>query len=67
MTTNEMEYCTGQIGSSQDAGVSFRYRFIENLWGSVCVMLDKITIRNREIFIQYPNGKAENLDYKLTS
>ena len=65
--TNEMEYCTDQIGSSQDGGVSFRYRFIENLWGSVCVMLDKITIRNREIFIQYPNGKAENLDYKLTS
>lgn len=40
---------------------------MENLWGTVCVMLDDITINNGAISLEYPDGTNTVLSYGLTS
>lgn len=64
--TDTMEYPTGQKSSSSLGDQSFRYRYIENLWGSVCVMLDGVSISDGSVLITYPNGNTTNISYIVT-
>lgn len=62
--TNKMEYPTGQTSGSQSGTVAFRYRYIENLWGSLCVMLDGVTVNDGVINIEEEKGLT-TLGYEL--
>lgn len=62
--TNNMEYPTGQTSGSQSGTVAFRYRYIENLWGSLCVMLDGVTVNDGVINIEEEKGLT-TLRYEL--
>lgn len=62
--TNSMEYPTGQTNGSQSGTVAFRYRYIENLWGSLCVMLDGVTVNDGIIDIKEDEGLT-TLRYEL--
>lgn len=62
--TNNMEYPTGQTSGSQSGTVAFRYRYIENLWGSLCVMLDGVTVNDGVINIEEEEGLT-TLGYEL--
>lgn len=62
--TNNMEYPTGQTNGSQSGTVAFRYRYIENLWGSLCVMLDGVTVNDGVINIEEEKGLT-TLGYEL--
>lgn len=64
--TDHLESATGQKINSLSGNLSFRYRYIENLWGSVCVMLDNVIIKNGEIHIIGLGDTSEVvLSYKL--
>lgn len=62
--TNNLEYPTGQTNESQSGTMAFRYRYIENLWGSLCVMLDGTIVNNGIINIE-DMGSNITLGYKL--
>lgn len=64
--TDHLNSATGQKINSLSGNLSFRYRYIENLWGSVCVMLDDVIIKNGEIHIIGLGDTPEVvLSYKL--
>lgn len=62
--TDGIEYHTGTYEGMYGC-TSFKYRNMENLWGNVCVILDGISVDDKEnIEIVYPNGKKEVLSFK---
>lgn len=65
--TDSIAYHTGTLPEQENAeGVtSFRYRYMENLWGNVCVLLDDVIVKNGEVSVTYPNRVIEVLSYKL--
>lgn len=63
--TNDLSFATGQVNGSQDGASSFRYRYIENLWGSLCIMLDNISITDGIISIGTSYSSQFSLNYKL--
>lgn len=63
--SDDLNYPTGQKSNSQDGNISFRYRYMENLWGSLCVMLDGINIENGNISITNADDETIMLDYEL--
>ena len=64
--TNDLSFATGQVNSSQDGVSSFRYRYIENLWGSLCIMLDNISVTDGYISIESTLDSSQfTLNYKL--
>lgn len=62
--TDHLPYITGAV--KEDSGhASFKYRGIENLWGTVFIFLDHAYVKNSELYITYPTGKTEKLNFKL--
>lgn len=62
--TDGIEYHTGTYEGMYGC-TSFKYRNMENLWGNVCVILDGISVDDKEnIEIVYPNGKKNVLSFK---
>lgn len=61
--SNNIEYHTGV---NNDNGLnSFKYRYMENIWGNVSVLLDGVTINSGNINIKYNNNDEVTLSYKL--
>ena len=63
--TNSLSCPTGQTSMSQSGTTAFRYRYIENFWGSVCVMLDGVTVNNGIVNIE-DGDTSITLGYELT-
>lgn len=64
---DSVDYHTGQVIYDNDGRTSFKYRYLENIWGSVCTMLDGAYVQNCNITVKYPNGKQNILSYKLAA
>lgn len=63
--TNEIEYCTG-VPEGNDGKVSFKYRNIENLYGSAMVMLDDDAyMKNHVFYFEDTYGYTNSLDVKV--
>jgi len=62
--TDYLPYITGSI-AGKSGHTSFKYRGIENLWGSVSILLDHAYVKNSELFINYPTGTTTKLGYSL--
>ncbi|MCD8048759.1 MAG: tetratricopeptide repeat protein [Clostridia bacterium] len=64
-TTNVLNYPTASENAYSDSA-AFRYRYMENIWGNVNVLLDSITIRNeREITVESRSGESKSVSYSL--
>lgn len=65
--TDALSYHTGTMSDYGDTeGItSFRYRYMENLWGNMCILLEGVNVRGGEGSIIYPNGEVKVLSYKL--
>lgn len=62
-----VNYHTGQAIAESDGRTSFKYRYMENIWGSVCTMLDGATVSSGNITVDYPNGLSKSLSYSLAT
>lgn len=63
--TTELEYCTGTI-YGEDGKVSFKYRNIENLYGSALVMLDDDAyMKNGKFYFEDSYGNTNSLDAQI--
>lgn len=61
--TNALAYPSGSQG--EDGLSSFRYRYLENIWGSAMIWLDGAYAVGSEITVTYPNKQAVTLAYDL--
>lgn len=64
---DSVDYHTGQTVYDNDGRTSFKYRYLENIWGSVCTMLDGAYVQNSYIAVEYPNGNQNILSYNLAA
>lgn len=62
--TDGIRYHTGAVIGSPGHS-SFRYRFIENLWGNISIFLDSAYVLNSELYITYPSGETKKINYLL--
>ena len=62
--TDRLPYVTGSI-SGKSGHASFRYRGIENLWGTVSILIDQAFVKDSRLYIKYPNGKIVLIGYPL--
>lgn len=63
--TGKLEYCTGAFASVQGK-TSFKYRNIENLYGSALVMLDDDAyMKNGTFYFEDNKGNTKSLDAKI--
>lgn len=62
--TDDLQYHTGSSGVN-DGLTSFRYRWMENLWGDGFIHVEGVEITNRSITVTYPNGVVSTLNFDL--
>ena len=55
--TDDVHYGNAEVGDLYGK-TSFKYRGIENLWGTVCVLLGGVQYKNNNLYIQYPAGDS---------
>jgi hypothetical protein len=61
---DELSYHSGSSGKN-DGLSSFRYRWIENLWGNGFIHVEGVEITNRTITVTYPNGLVSTMNFEL--
>ncbi len=61
---DELSYHSGSYGEN-DGLSSFRYRYIENLWGDGFIHVEGVEVTNRTITVTYPDGLVSTLNYEL--
>lgn len=61
---DELSYHSGSYGEN-DGLSSFRYRWIENLWGDGFIHVEGVEVTNRTITVTYPNGLVSTLNFEL--
>lgn len=62
--TDDLCYHSGKC-DMPSGHASFKYRHIENFWGSLSILLENVTVCNNEMTIQYPDGTTKKLGYQL--
>ncbi|HKL80640.1 MAG TPA: hypothetical protein VJ888_09440 [Mobilitalea sp.] len=62
--TDSLAYITGSI-NGKSGHTSFKYRAIENFWGTVSILVDNAYVKNSYLYIIYPDGKTVQIDYLL--
>lgn len=63
--TSDMEYCTGTL-EGEEGKVSFKYRNIENLYGSALIMLDDDAyMQDGTFYFEDTYGSVNSLDAKV--
>ena len=62
--TDDIAYHTGETDGIVGKR-SFKYRYMENIWGTADVILDGAAISNQVVTVTYPNGSSAQLSYLL--
>lgn len=62
--TDIIRYHTGAVPGTP-GHYSFKYRFIENLWGTISILLESAYVRNNELYITDPTGETKKIGYPL--
>ena len=62
--TDNLQYHSGSSGIN-DGLSSFRYHYIENLWGNGFIHVEGVEVTNRAITVTYPNGVVSILSFEL--
>ena len=64
--TNALDYCTGTL-EGEEGKISFKYRNIENLYGSALIMLDDDAyMQDGTFYFEDANGNTNSLNAKVT-
>lgn len=64
--TDGLTYCTGILQSTSMGKVSFKYRNIENPYGSACIMLDDDAyVQDGYFHFETGDGTVRTLDYAV--